>query len=156
MKKIMMVFGIVCLMTKSVFGATMCVKNDTISIILDPYIAGTNRTYDKDSWTWGTQFPYGRIWGISACLSSSKGKSIGGYVAGLTNKNPDTGVTEPVVGGENYGSYCWCKMTHPVASLWVYNTSYSNCASLCALNCGFNARDKADMRAGLFGSVDPL
>lgn len=156
MKKIMMVFGIICLMTKSVFGATMCVKNDTISIILDPGIAGTSYSYNTASSTWWTWFPYGTIRGISACLSSNKGKSYGGYVAGLTDTNPDTGVTAPVVGGETNGLHCWCKMTHPASSLWVFADSRSSaveCAGSCANACGHLARVYSDFRAGLFGSV---
>ena len=160
MKKIITIMTIIMLgITESVFGATMCVKNDTVSIILDPGIGNENNStygYSTANSTWWTGFPYGTIRGISACLSSSHGKSRGGYVAGLTDTNPDTNETATVVGGETNGLYCWCKMTHPAASLWVFRNSYSSasdCANGCASDCGNYARTFSGLRAGLFGSV---
>ena len=160
MKKIITMIAIIVFgVTESVFGATMCVKNDTISIILDPGIGNENNStygYSTAQSTWWTAFPYGTIRGISACLSSSHGKSRGGYVSGLTDTNPDTNETAAVVGGETNGLHCWCKKTHPAASLWVFNgsrSSASDCASGCASHCGFGARAYSDLRAGLFGSV---
>ena len=160
MKKIITIMTIIMLgITESVFGATMCVKNDTVSIILDPGIGNENNStygYSTANSTWWTGFPYGTIRGISACLSSSHGKSRGGYVAGLTDTNPDTNETATVVGGETNGLYCWCKMTHPAASLWVFSNSRSSasgCAANCASDCGYYARNGSDLRAGLFGSV---
>ena len=55
----------------------------------------------------------------------------------------------------NDRGYCWCRMTHPASSRWVFNNSNSasNCASNCANNCGNNAQNNAALRSGLFGSV---
>ena len=144
---------IMMLITMPVFAATMCVKNDTISIVLDPAIGDTSNStysYNTAQSTWWTAFPYGTIHGISACLSSNYSQSLGGYVAQLTDNG------ERVVGGETNGLYCWCKMTHPAVSLWVFNNSYSSadvCAGHCAYNCGYNARYNSALRGGLFGSV---
>ena len=159
----MIIIGLIIGITDSVFGATMCVKNDTISVALDPSINGTNYSYSAANSTWWTWFTYGTVRGISACLSSKQGKSLGGaYTAGvLMDYDPDVeGATAadavPVVGGEKNGLHCWCKMTHPAASLWVFRYSYSSrsdCESNCAYNCGYNVRYYADMRRGLFGSV---
>ena len=131
-------------------AATMCSKDDTITIMLDPSINGTNYSYNTAQSTWWTWFPYGTIRGISACLSSNYGKSLGGYVADLHDNN------ELVVGGETNGAHCWCKMTHPAASLWVFDYTFSSasaCAYYCANYCGDSVRSNSVMRSGLFGSV---
>ena len=131
-------------------AATMCSKNDTITIMLDPSITGDGYSYSTARSEWWTWFSYGTIRGISACLSSNYGKSRGGYVADLHDNN------ELVIGGEKNGEHCWCKMTHPAASLWVFYGTYSSasdCAINCARDCGNSVRNRSDMRSGLFGSV---
>ena len=157
MNKILIAILLCGIMTDSVnAGSTMCSKDDTITIMLDPTINGNNYGHNATYSTWWTAFPYGTIRGISTCLSSNYGKSMGGYIADLTDTNPDTGVTSPVVGGETNGQYCWCKMTHPALSLWAFSYGYgsaSNCAATCAHDCGGRAQDISALRAGLFGSV---
>ena len=159
MKKILI---LLCLMIPTIniaHAATMCVKNDTISVVLDPAIGdSTNSTYGYSTAasTWWTAFPYGTIHGISACLSSNYGQSLGGSVAQLSDTNPDTGESARVVGGETNGLHCWCKMTHPAVSRWVFfnsSSSLAECAGNCASHCGIRARIRSALRAGLFGSV---
>ena len=151
MKKLILIIALIMPMMAQ--AATMCSKNDTITIMLDPSVGNsTNSTYGYSTAnsTWWTAFPYGTVRGISACLSSNYGKSLGGAVADLHDNN------ELVVGGETNGEHCWCKMTHPAASLWVFYSTYSSasdCAYYCASRCGSNVRGDSAMRSGLFGSV---
>ena len=134
-------------------SATMCSKNDTITIMLDPSIGDSSNStygYSTAQSTWWTAFPYGTVRGISACLSSKYGQSLGGAVADLHDNNA------LVVGGETNGEHCWCKMTHPAASLWVFRNTFSSasdCASSCAYRCGYDVQAYSAMRSGLFGSV---
>ena len=154
MKKILL---ILCLLVPmSGYASTMCVQNNNVSFVLDPSIGGTNYGYSQAYSTWWATFPYGKISGISACLSSNYGKSRGGYVSQLTDTDPNTGDTSRVVGGEENGLHCWCKMTHPAVSLWVFSYSHSSlsdCVYYCAILCGYNARYDSGLRGGLFGSV---
>ena len=121
----------------------LCAAEDTTAVILDPSIGGTGYKSDTNTMTWNTTFPYGTIYGVAACLS------VGGGTQGTVNTDLNAG------GGEKEGGYCWCKMTHPASSRWVfYNSSpASTCASLCASDCGYYARSVAALRSGLFGSV---
>ena len=151
MKKLLILIALIIPTTLP--AATMCSKNDTITIMLDPSVGNESNStygYSQANSTWWTAFPYGTIHGISACLSSNYSQSLGGYVAQLTDNG------ERVVGGETNGEHCWCKMTHPAASLWVFydsSSSASDCAYYCASYCGFYVRSYSDMRSGLFGSV---
>ena len=141
---------IMMMVTIPVMSATMCSKNDAITIMLDPSINGNGRDYNKDYSTWWTSFSYGTISGISACLSSNYGKLRGGYVSDLHDDN------KLVVGGEKNGQYCWCRMTHPALSLWAYyydTGSMTACGTDCANNCGRGIWSVSDLRTGLFGSI---
>ncbi len=52
------------------------------------------------------------------------------------------------------GQNCWCKMTQPSGSRWVFRHSYSvsSCADHCANDCALNAQYGADFRGSLFGA----
>ena len=124
-------------------ATTMCALEDTTAVILDPSINGTSYKSDENTFTWNTTFPYGTIYGVAACLS------VNGGSQGTINPDLDAG------GGEKEGGYCWCKMTHPASSRWVFygSRSASLCASDCAYYCGYYAQNRAALRGGLFGSV---
>ena len=157
MKKLFMI--IMCLITVPALSEsiTMCVAQNSVNVILDPNIGGTNYTQDATNVRWTTTFSYGVVQGIAACLDTGEGKSMGNTIAEFEEKHPD-GVMRPVTGGEKYGRYCWCRLTHPVSSLWAFDYDFgsvSNCASICSIYCGFYVRNNVALRAGLFGSVAP-
>ena len=135
-----------------IFATTMCTINDSVAVILDPSIAGTaGGVFDRTLGTWSVTFPYGTIYGISACVDTDWGKSRGNYIKTLTDTNGTR-----VYGNEALGQYCWCKMTHPVASRWVFdlNRSSTGCnGGNCANFCGIDTRNMEVLRVGLFGSV---
>ena len=151
MRKFTLIFGVLsCVAVAPAFATTMCVQNDNVAVILDPSVPGSSSTYDNSLGRWDVTFPYGHVSGISACIGTT-----GSYgVARSQLTDSETG--KAVVGGEVTERRCWCKMTHPAVSLWVFNNSFSStsvCASNCAYACGYDVRIHSDFRAGLFGSV---
>ena len=117
------------------YASTMCVANDMVAIVLDPSINGTNYSSDRANMLWTTMFDYGNLSGDALCSTTP-----GSYAkVGTPNES----------GG---GEYCWCRMQHPVASVWVRVTADA-CETSCAFYCSFNVQQYAEVRAGLFGSV---
>ena len=126
--------------TFSAHANAMCSDSDYVTIVLDPYIAGTNYTYNAAAMTWTTIFPYGNVSGVAVCNDTG-----GSYAVASNSEQYETG-----------GVKCWCKMTHPAVSRWVFYYSYSSasgCADYCANICGHAVRDASDFRSGVFGSV---
>jgi len=145
-------FVLLTLLAAPALATTMCAEDDVIAIVLDPTVNGTNYTYNADLFEWSAVFPYGTVWGIATCLDKSGTGNVA--VSDLRDTNG-----ELVVGGERTGVNCWCKMTHPASSLWVFrnaNGSVADCRSNCANNCGNNMRDNAAFRGGVFGSLGSL
>lgn len=108
---------------------------------IDPNINGSSYTYDEEDKTWRVIFSYGTISGTALCsitLSSSS--------------TPD----ESNVGDIRY---CWCRITHPVLSHWVFFADFGSslsCSMVCAERCGYIVRNNyANMRSKLFDSVAP-
>ena len=140
---------------------TMCVRDSSLVVSLDQSIGGTTYGNNASEMLWWTEFSYGRIYGEATCLSEAEGGKPSGGQGVITNSNGEmlsqnipAGLKNKDAEGNDRG-YCWCKMTHPAYSRWVFFYSYSasSCASFCAYNCGAYAQDRAALRSGLFGSV---
>ena len=149
MKKFLIIIAGLIITAPS-YATTMCTINESVGVVLDPSITikGSNRNDTMGTWwAWSDSWT---VYGISACLNSNNGKSMGGTVAHLHDTDND-GNDHLVTGGEKYGRYCWCRLTHPVSSLWAFDYdggSASNCASNCAHHCGGRVRDYVALRAG--------
>ena len=123
-------------------ASVMCSSDDYVTVVLDPYVDGTNRTYNAAAMTWTTVFPYGNVSGIAVCNDTG-----GSYGVASNDEQYETG-----------GVKCWCKMTHPAVSRWVFSNSYSSasdCAANCASYCGNSVQGNSGFRSGVFGSVAP-
>lgn len=130
-------------------ATTMCATDDTIAIVLDPMIGGSTHSYNVDLFEWNTTFSYGTVFGIATCVDTAG--SSNQVVAEL--KSSDGTVA---TGGERSGRYCWCQMTHPARSRWVFQGALGSvdvCGSACAGNCGSSVRFYSGFRSAVFGSL---
>ena len=160
MKKVL--FAFLLLLIPCVGGAlTMCVRDSSLVVSLDQSINGSANGNNASEMVWWAEFSYGRIYGEATCLSAAEGGKPSGSMGVITNadgvmlsQDVPSGLKNKDADGNDRG-YCWCKMTHPAYSRWVFYYSYSAsaCASDCANYCGIHARYTAALRTGLFGSV---
>lgn len=114
--------------------------------------------FEQDSGVWTIRFPWMKeqsfrkqypgvehLGGISACTAESGTVHIAD-----ASKN--------FAQNEQTGNNCWCKMTYPEESAWVYHkssdTMAGGCERSCALEClsGIRGADKS-MRAAMFTAV---
>ncbi|MBO4683103.1 MAG: hypothetical protein J5611_00790 [Alphaproteobacteria bacterium] len=123
-------------------ASVMCSSSDYVTVVLDPYVQGTTYTYNAAAMTWTTVFPYGNVSGVAVCNDTS-----GSWGVASNAEQYETG-----------GVQCWCKMTHPAVSRWVFRASHSSasdCADSCAARCGGYVQFYSAFRSGVFGSVAP-
>ena len=140
------------------YATTMCAANDSVAVVLDPSINYTTISVDKEVMTWSATFPYGIISGVSACIN------VTGQMPVKNLTHTVNGVTKTVVGGEQTGSNCWIRMTHPVVSQWVFYRAIAD-ADTCFDKCltgdwwsfdrssGVGGLDAPNFRRTLFGSA---
>ncbi|MCQ2581629.1 MAG: hypothetical protein MJ170_01455 [Alphaproteobacteria bacterium] len=91
--------------------------------------------------TWGVTFSYGIVKGIASCNGTP------GTYAQSTNQNFNQ---------TDKGQYCWCKMTFPAVSRWVFYNDLgdaANCAGGCAYSCGGYVQNGSYFRTSVFSSV---
>ena len=84
------------------------------------------------------------ISGIGIC-SSTDGGSMG-----------DTALELNISSASEENIYCWCKMTSPAVSRWVFNRSLwsvSDCARDCTKDCVDLVKNIESFRSALFGSL---
>lgn len=131
---------VVMMMAGAASASVMCSASDYVTVVLDPYIEGTSYTYNAANMTWTTVFPYGNVSGVAVCNDTG-----GSYAVASNAEQYETG-----------GVKCWCKMTHPAVSRWVFygsGSSSSDCAVRCAYFCGTRVRADSGFRSGVFGAV---
>ena len=150
MKKTYIISAIIGLMIAlPALAVSVCTKDSIVSVVLDPDVGGSSYTYNNATGVWKTVFSYGNVSGISTC-SASKPSGGMGAIRTVDGEYLDA------AGGAVSGQYCWCKMTHPMSSLWAFAYDYgsaSGCASGCTYGCGNRVQNDVALRAGLFGSV---
>ena len=118
---------------------------------MDPSVDGTGDP---------TASGVGETWSVTFANSVN-----GGMVSGIASCNSLTstwGVAHPEYnnqiskGYQDDGLHCWCRMTSPVRSAWVYTqpkNSASHCAAGCANTCSILIHDYADFRTAVFNSA---
>jgi len=148
MMKKLLILCLINLFVGAAHATTMCAADDALAIVLDPQVAGTSHTSNAELFEWNTTFPYGTVFGIATCVTTPSGAATDTLI------DADTG--DVATGGERTGKYCWCQMTHPVKSRWVFlsaDGSVAACGSNCADYCGYFVRINASFRGSVFGSV---
>ena len=159
MKKLFMI--IMCLITMPALSEsiTMCVAQNSVNVILDPNVSASATGNNQNS-TWSATLSYGGIiQGVRACINTGENNKKGDTIAELEETYPD-GIVRPISGGEKYGQYCWCKITHPVSSQWVFNfkfNSVEDCSKYCSSYFFGNgcADGFSQIKSSLYGSIQP-
>ena len=97
-------------------AVSVCTKDSVVSVVLDPSIGGNSYTYNNSTGVWKTVFSYGNVSGVSTCSTVAPKGSMG-------STKTSAGTSLDAVAGDVSGRYCWCKMTHPMSSLWAFATT---------------------------------
>ena len=145
MKKHLILVGVITtvLTTTGAHAVTKCVALNSSSTTCT---SNGNSYRNKTDWasTCTTNRVSTPISGIGIC-SSTDGGSMGATATELD--------TSSTAGGNKY---CWCKMTSPAVSRWVFNISYpvaGACAQGCASVCAIGVQGTTSFRSALFGSL---
>ncbi|MBR5625841.1 MAG: hypothetical protein IKW67_03625 [Alphaproteobacteria bacterium] len=143
MKKIIFTL-LICTATMAANATDMCARDDVMVLAFDPMVNATSTGSYAPEWSWWVQFPYGRIAGEATCLSAAEalGRTSGFGAYYGTGEYSSTFITveSGLSGVDADGAerkYCWCKMTHPAVSRWVFGaySGLSNCATACPAAC---------------------
>ena len=153
--KNVLVVSLMLLMPCVANALDMCVRDSAMVVSLDPAVGGSSYKSNASEMTWSVTFSYGTIYGEATCLSDADGTPSENTMGVYTNSKGEMLPNDDTFVQRKDGGHCWCRMTHPASSRWVFNYSYSAsyCASACANYCGNYAQRNAALRGGLFGSV---
>ena len=142
---------------------TMCVRDNSLVVSLDSSVLGTASAYNTTEWVFWVDFPYGRIYGEGTCLSANEslGQTVQGSYYGAGDYANTIITAEPGMYGTdadgNARTSCWCRITNPAQSLWVYRNTESGCTQYCTRYCGDfiknNLGGSYKFRAALFKSI---
>ena len=133
MKKHLLITAIICIAT--IPPATAITK----CVYLRPGLScGIISPSGQVDWTINcassTGGPGTQISGIGACSFESGTSSERLPLKTSTSLPPDYSI-------EQHDIYCWCRMTTPAVSSWIYLRNYNtngDCVEMCAFHCGQN------------------
>ena len=126
------------LMTVNAWATEMCARNDTIVIPLDATILPTGSAINGVENLFMLHLDYGSVYGAFACLSKKEVEMYNNGVMPAKNQpintssdeltassgyymNADTYPAIPDSEKPDYArTYCFRKITHPIASKWIY------------------------------------
>ena len=136
------VFSVAIVQSQPAMAVTKCVALNSNTTCT----SNGNSYRNKTDWasTCTTNRVSTPISGIGIC-SSTDGGSMGATATELD--------TSSTAGGNKY---CWCKMTSPAVSRWVFaysGTSADGCARVCAHYCADRVQLYDTLRSALFGSL---
>ena len=113
------------------------------AIILEPSVPGSGNTeYDPTEKTWKATFSYGTVSGVASCNNT----------AGSSNSTAHPEYNSTFTQATT-GTQCWCRMTSPVRSAWVYDGPKDNaatCETNCAYNCTYYVNNSASFRTAMY------
>lgn len=150
MKKI---FLILCgiLFTTNLYATQMCARRDTTIVPLDSVVAGTRNTLFDNSieWMWAVSFSYGNTYGVSTCLSENEVATL------LPSDDDDLMGRSGTDANGNIRDKCYCKINHPMSSLWTLHSYGNNCTNaLPYCLCSWGIYDNVNsFRIALFNKI---
>ena len=152
MKRFIVLFGLVFAITAAFADTNICRKNNTLVILLSKSTNGQSATSDASDKTWSVTFNYTTMSVQSRTSSSISGEAACNEISGSAN-TPNTALITSVT---DEGTNCWCSMTAPAISYWVFNQTYGTsaaCASGCAAACASSVNTSTLFRTGMFGAI---
>ncbi|MDE6250847.1 MAG: hypothetical protein K2M34_04435 [Alphaproteobacteria bacterium] len=122
------------------YGATTCIHNQTPVFVIKKSVTPTSVSSNAANMTFELRFDYDLMPGDSASNKLSGMATCNEITTDTSGGNASQGSANTHLRASNadVGTYCWCQLTGPVTSWWVYNKKYSDddaCASGCASDC---------------------
>ena len=135
-------------------GAILCAITTTGAQAVTKCVALDGSTTCTSDYS---QYQYHTDW-AATCTTNGVSTPISGI--GICSSTQGSGYQKATeldtssTGDDN--GYCWCKMTSPAVSRWVFSNALSSgsyCAMNCANVCAHNVLIRAAFRTALFGSL---
>ena len=130
-------FGAIIALCPPASAVTKCVKLNSSTTC-----SSSSGEYGQSNWS--ATCDGVSVQGVAFCGSQS-GNSVGATTDAVTTSSTS-----------DDNRHCWCKMTSPAVSRWVFSyaiTSAGYCANSCAYSCADRARYAASFRSALFSGL---
>ena len=120
------------------YALTMCARDNSLVISLYPGSTLKDISYNLAEYTWSGTFDSGTILGEATCLGQAEGGWPSPVNPGCVVNSNGNRVDSSIPKGFGKGQFCWCRMTHPGFSSWVFAANHNSagtCVTSCAKSC---------------------
>lgn len=123
----------------------ICMRNTLTMLVIQQDKDGSVTENNTDTRSWAVDFDYNlfsdnnnmyasEIAGNTACVDISVKSALAGNNSNAGTAAPGDANTYLHVEDYDTGTHCWCKMSGPVTSYWVYLKTYDT-ADVCNSDC---------------------
>jgi hypothetical protein len=151
MKQIKLIISTVAVLTAAMPGANaaVCMANNTAPTSCTGY----TQAYAANA---GDTVQMTGSWAVWGCTGGGDIKRFAGisYCSNANGTYAQQG--DP---GNTKGKYCWCMLTNPAASAWVFRSDVGSavaCSQYCAHYCAGSAQNPSAFRSALFDAIGQL
>lgn len=148
------------LMCGAAHAVAMCAQTDTITLVVKKDVLPVSVSVNTDDMTFEMELDYDlmpgnlpsrTVMGMASCnniATNTAGKAVSRGGANTHLRASNTTI----------GSHCWCELTEPVTSWWVYYGEYSDddtCAASCVTDCANAIKNNTDgfLSNGIYGAI---
>ena len=110
----------------SAHATEMCAKNNTIVVPLDATVNATSYSQNGTEYMWWRSYSYGKVYGLATALSLQEVREIEnnpgltGFPEVLNTDSDELIGRSGTDANGNKRSKCYCKLTHPMSSNWIF------------------------------------
>lgn len=152
--------ALVAVCATAAYGATTCIHNQTPVFVIQKSVKPTSVSASTSDMTFELRFDYDLVPGNSSYRTIT-GMATCNEIA--TNTAGDTvsqggANTHLRASNADVGTRCWCSLTGPVTTWWVYNREFSDddaCLAGCASDCANAIKNNSNnfLTNGIYGAI---
>lgn len=140
MKKQVVSIFMIGMLCGAAHSATTCIHNQTAVFVIKKDVTPVSVSLNTSDMTFQLQFDYDLMPGNEASRMATGMSTCNEITTDTAGNTATQGSANTHLRASNadVGTHCWCSLTGPVTTWWVYNRSYSDddsCASNCTSDC---------------------
>lgn len=149
MQKVVSISAVLGFLCGAAYGATTCIHNQTPVFVIKKSANPTSVSVNSDNMTFTLRFDYDLVPNNSSYRTLDGMATCNEISTDTAGENVSQGSanTHLRASSADVGTMCWCQLSGPITSWWVYNRQYSDdetCMSNCARDCASAIRDNTN------------
>lgn len=148
MKKLL-IACVLCLSVVAAYGATTCIHSRTAVFMLKKSVNGISASHNNSDMIWRVTFDYDLVPNDSSYRTLTGNATCNEVSTNIDGAQIQKNAANVYLRAStsDVGTMCWCSLSAPVSSWWVFMQAYADedaCAAGCAAACADGVKNNTD------------